>query len=323
MDEKGSWGNGMDKKILILSQTTKDDYALMEWKKNGADVDITLKEHSLLLRALRRYWIKWHLPFQHIWYGDWKKTFMDYDGIILHGTWLAEDIPHWMQRKIKKNTTENKTKIIWWYWNTVVEQDHPDRVSPEDCEKWSFDKKDCEKYHMNYNTQYYFKSYEIPQNKILHDVYFLGTDGGRMQKIQEIYHQLKQFQMDLDFHILVSKIPEEVSIDSRCFITNKMEYKENLKHIGESKAILEILRDGQSGQTLRALECLFFKKKLITNDSNVKKYEFYHPNNIFILGENSIENLPEFMQKQFVEIDPEIVDKYDCKAWMERFFEEE
>ena len=43
MAEKERWENGMDKKILILSQTTKDDYALMEWKKNGAKVDITLK----------------------------------------------------------------------------------------------------------------------------------------------------------------------------------------------------------------------------------------------------------------------------------------
>lgn len=72
----------MDKKVLILSQTTKDDYALMEWKKNGADVDITLKEHNVLLRAIRRYWIKFHLPFEQIWYGDWKKCFMDYDMVL-------------------------------------------------------------------------------------------------------------------------------------------------------------------------------------------------------------------------------------------------
>ena len=53
----------------------------------------------------------------------------------------------------------------------------------------------------------------------------------------------------------------------------------------------------------------------------MKSYEFYHPDNIFILGENKIEDLPEFMEKKYVEIDETIVDKYDCKQWLERFFE--
>ena len=67
------------KKVLILSQTDKDDYALLEWQKNGVDTDITLKDCNKLLRAVRRIWIKFHLPFQHIWYGDWKDHMDEYD----------------------------------------------------------------------------------------------------------------------------------------------------------------------------------------------------------------------------------------------------
>ena len=32
------------KKVLILSLTEKEDYALAEWRKNGVDTDITLKD---------------------------------------------------------------------------------------------------------------------------------------------------------------------------------------------------------------------------------------------------------------------------------------
>ena len=169
-------------------------------------------------------------------------------------------------------------------------------------------------------AMYYFKSFVLPERDNLYDVYFLGTDGGRRQQILDIYEQICQFGMRPDFHIFVSKVPEDMSDYQKCFITEKMGYQDNLKHIAESRAVLEILRPGQSGQTLRALECLFFKKKLITNDSRVKSYEFYHPDNIFILGENKIEDLPEFMEKKYVEIDETIVDKYDCKQWLERFF---
>ena len=64
-------------KTLILSQTNREDYALLEWEKNGVDVDITLKEQPKILRAIRRVWIKLHLPFQSMWYGNWKKTFLE------------------------------------------------------------------------------------------------------------------------------------------------------------------------------------------------------------------------------------------------------
>lgn len=305
------------KKILILSQTDREDYALQEWKKNGVSVGITLKEQPKLLRGLRRIWIKFHLPFQSIWYGTWKREFLNYDCILLHGTWLAEDIPHWMQKQAKKQ--QKQLKIIWWYWNKVVSLDHPDAVSEKDCEKWSFDKADCQRYHMKYNTQYYFKSFELPKVPIKHDVYYLGSDGGRLKQIIEIEKLLKQQGITTDFHILVSQIPKEMEAYQDSFLTKKVAYQENLKHIAESKGILEILREGQSGQTLRPLEALFFQKKLITNDTQIKNYAYYHPHNIFILGEDRLEELSEFLDKPFVPIASEIVEKYDCQKWMERF----
>lgn len=310
----------MDKKILILSQTTKEDYALMEWKKNGVDVGITLKEHNVLLRAVRRYWMKYHLPFGHIWYGDWKKQFMDYDMVLIHGTWLAEDIPRWMRKKMQQETSKKPSQIIWWYWNTVVEQDHPDRVSAQDCEKWSFDKQDCENYHMKYNTQYYFASYSLPTTEVVTDVCYLGTDGGRKEKLVALQKQLKAQNITTDFRILVQKIPDSPE-EGITYFTEKVDYAENLRQIAQSKAIVEILREGQSGQTLRPLEAMFHKKKLITNDLRIVEYDYYCPENIFVLGLDDIRRIREFLTSPYQEIPEQIKNKYECKTWLERFWQ--
>lgn len=306
------------KKVLILSQTNKDDYALKEWRKNGVETGITLKEQPKLLRAVRRLWIKFHFPLQSMWYGDWKKTFLNYDCVLLHGTWLAEDIPHWMRKQANKQKKD--IKLIWWYWNKVVALDQPERVSEKDCEKWSFDKKDCETYGMRHNTQYYFKSFQLPKAKILQDIYFLGTDGGRKVQLLDLYEQFLKQHFKVDFNIYISQILPEDMDKQECFITRKMDYQENLKHIAESKAVLEVLREGQSGQTLRALECLFYRKKLITNDKSVKKYDYYHSQNIFVLGEDDLERLPIFLDEPFADVSEEMIEKYDCKQWLERFF---
>lgn len=305
-------------KLLILSQTVEDDYSLMEWKKNGYEVGITLKNVPKLIRGFRRIWIKLGLPFQHIWYGTWKKEFLDYDVIILHGTWLAEGIPHWMREQAKKAGKD--LRIIWWYWNRVVDLDHPERVSEQDCEKWSFDQMDCKKYGMNYNTQYYFKSFALPENvEVTSDVYFLGSDGGRLPFVQGIEKQLHSLGFQTDFNILVSPQRKEELGASDSFITEKMSYEENLRHIAGSKAVLEILREGQSGQTLRSLECLFHQRKLITNDRSIDGAVYYHPNNIFILEKDDIDDLPAFMEKPFVPIRENIVNIYESKSWLERF----
>ena len=319
MDEKERWESGMDKKILILSQTTKDDYALMEWEKNGVDTDITLKDCNRVLRAIRRLWIKFHLPLQHVWYGDWTKRIADYDMILIHGTWLAEDIPHWLRKKAQKENPD--LKIIWWYWNHVVDADHPDRVSEEDCEKWSFDQKDCQTYHMNYNTQYYFRSYKVPQDlPAPSDIYYLGTEGGRLPFLMGLHRQFTAMDLKTDFNIFVTDPSKIQKGKEDCFITKKMDYQDNLRHIGACKAVLEILREGQSGQTLRPLECLFHQRKLITNDRSIDGMIYYHPDNIFILEKDDIETLPAFLEKPFVPIPEHVVNIYESQSWLERFY---
>lgn len=304
------------KNILILSQTNKDDYALLEWQKNGVDTDITLKEQPLILRAIRRIWIKFHLPFQSIWYGNWKKEFLKYDGILLHGTWLAEGIPHWMRHQAEKAGKD--IKIIWWYWNKVVSEDNPNRVSEKDCEKWSFDWEDCQKYGMSYNTQYYFKSFQLPNEKVKHDIYFLGTDGGRKNIIGEWNTKFQKMGLNTDIHIVTNIITGSEPYQE-LLQKNKLSYQGNLQHIAQSKAVLEILREGQSGQTLRALECLFYHKKLITNDVRVQKYDYYHEDNIFIIEKDKLEDLPRFLEKPCAAISEELIERYDCKQWLKRF----
>ena len=90
--------------------------------------------------------------------------------------------------------------------------------------------------------------------------------------------------------------------------------------INESKAILDIVQENQTGITIRPLEALFFHKKLITNNKNIVSYKFYCQNNIFIIGKDDINTLKEFMELPWLEIDKEVSDFYTFPKWIERFF---
>ena len=67
------------------------------------------------------------------------------------------------------------------------------------------------------------------------------------------------------------------------------------------------------------MEALFLERKLITNNTDIKNYDFYNHDNIFILGEDNINEIKEFINKPYKKIDQDIIDYYDFDQWLNRF----
>ena len=94
-------------------------------------------------------------------------------------------------------------------------------------------------------------------------------------------------------------------------------YKDYLEKVKSSKVLCEINQENQSGLTVRALEALFFKKKLITNNVSIKEYDFYHPANILVLNENTTEQeLAHFLAVPFENVDEQIIRNYEVNSWV-------
>jgi hypothetical protein len=108
-------------------------------------------------------------------------------------------------------------------------------------------------------------------------------------------------------------------IKSNPMYKKPISYDDVLVKIGKSKAILDYLSDPSDGLSLRPMESIFHKKKLITNSKLIANYDFYRPQNIFILGRDNLSDLPEFLNSPYEEIDKEIIEKYDFKNWLNRF----
>ena len=83
--------------------------------------------------------------------------------------------------------------------------------------------------------------------------------------------------------------------------------------------MLEILKEGQTGATLRLMEALFFKKKIITTNKSVKDEPFYSPQNVFIVGERSISELETFIKSDYDASVDKYIDIYDVSSWMNNF----
>ncbi len=214
-----------------------------------------------------------------------------------------------------RNVCRN-VRIILWYWNPVKEITYLPPQKVGDVEKWSYSEKDCKKYSMKFNTTFYSKKYKLPIQKIERDLFFIGIDKGRYQKIHRYRKQLENSGLSTYIHI--SPDHRYQKFNKRGYLS-PIPYKKVLEEIAKSRALLDIYNDPNAGFSLRVMESLFFRKKLVTNNYGVFNADFYRPENIFVLGVDDISNIYSFIHSPYKEVPEEVVMYYDFDNWLNRF----
>ena len=102
------------------------------------------------------------------------------------------------------------------------------------------------------------------------------------------------------------------------FESLKKEYL--LRLIAESKAVIDSHHPSQSGLTIRTLETLGAKRKLITTNVNVKQYDFYRESNILVVDRSNPVVTSDFLASEYEEIPLEVYKKYSLDGWLYKIF---
>lgn len=82
-----------------------------------------------------------------------------------------------------------------------------------------------------------------------------------------------------------------------------------------SRCVLDSAQAGQLGLTIRVIEALGAKKKLITTNEDVVNYDFYRPENVYLYdGEIDLDNV--FFKDEYQDVEKEIYEKYSLRSWL-------
>lgn len=272
------------------------------------------RDNTIFNKVIRFLGIKIYMPLIYFAYGSWKKKIQNYDLIILDSRKTSE-----YAIKLIKKVDKNK-RIVIWYWNKVTDRElSPLLCKAMQCETWTFDKEDAKKYDMSYNNTYYFEYVEMKKSTKEYDVFFVGIERpGRLEELKQLQSVLEQYNKNIEIHLTKSKL---VKPNSKYEYKPIISYKEVLNKISKTNAILDLTQPNQYGLTLRAMESLFFNKKLITNNKKIIEYDFYNKENIFIIGVDSYNRLNKFLESNYKEIDNKIIEKYKFDNWLNRIIE--
>ena len=90
--------------------------------------------------------------------------------------------------------------------------------------------------------------------------------------------------------------------------------------INKTKVIIDIQHPKQTGLTMRAIEILGAKRKLITTNQAIKEYDFYSENNTFIIDRDDPIINSDFWNSKYEELSEEMYEKYSINGWIKDIF---
>lgn len=204
-----------------------------------------------------------------------------------------------------------KVDLHLWFWNPVFDHEpyfsrNRDKVERMGFSIHTFDPDDAAKYNLKLHKQFFpisnFKG--ITCNCYWSDFYFLGFDKGRGNDLKELSTRLKSYNQ----HFILAK-------KSTDYIT----YDENIINILHTRCVVDIVQSNQDGFTLRPLEAIALKKKLLSNNMSLLETDFYNSENIFVIGHDDWNRIEDFLNTPFAPIEQNIIDSYDMLSWIKNF----
>ena len=237
--------------------------------------------------------------------------------IILFDTNLSEP---YLDTIRKRNP---RAKIVIWFWNEIYNEKMLNHLKKFDI--WSYSPRDCEKYGLIYNPQFFFDSVldryrsfrnqEKMQGK--QGFIFLGREKGRFDTIQSIADEIKKCGWGCETDYLSTSIydrPLKMGIK----YSPGFQYEVCVEKVLEFQGILDAAYKQNSGLSLRVMESIFFHKKLITTNPLVSVYDFFDENNIYVWGWSKI-SLEEFLSRPYRPVPDDICKTYLISSWLSRF----
>lgn len=200
---------------------------------------------------------------------------------------------------------------------------------------FSFDKRDCATYSMAFLPLFYTDDYrdmqKVPTDP-KYDFVFVGTiHSDRYSLIKEIRQYSHSHSMNSYFYMYFPtsllfykmkyferKLPGARKSEFRFFQLSRCE---TVQAVANAKILIDSEHPAQLGLTMRTIEALGARRKLITTNADIVNYDFYHPNNILVVNRRAVQIPESFIESRYVEVESSTYRKYCVHEWVSSIFQ--
>lgn len=226
-------------------------------------------------------------------------------------------------------------EFILYLWDSIKLYPFVEELIPLFNRAYTFDLDDSEgKYGLQLLPLFYHHEYAKIAEEKLHIKYDLVSictaHPIRYRIVKELFPKLGKEGIKIYSFLFINKLQylyNKVFV-KKFWFAKKSEFnfkplrnEEIIEIIKVSNTVFDIPHEGQSGLTMRTIETLGAKKKLITTNKQIKRYDFYNDNNIMILNDNNFERVSNFLKREYQDIPEHIYKEYSLSSWVTNIIE--
>ena len=213
-------------------------------------------------------------------------------------------------------------KVVAYQWDGLTRFPKVFKVITHFQRFFVFDLEDYHRYRYQYPnllpcTNFYFdmpeESVSVNENEVLYVGAYMKD---RIQSLIRVVDALSQYNLNLNINLFYGRKTPPISHLHLSFISKGISYAENLKITKKAAVILDIKTVEHNGLSLRIFEAIKYQKKLITDNKSIMQYDFYHPNNFYVIEDDHFHGLAAFLNSQYIPLAEEIKQKYSFSNWL-------
>jgi hypothetical protein len=241
---------------------------------------------------------------------------------VIQGEGLTPRFLMWLRTK------NPNIPMICYLWDSLKNKPRLKENIPFFDQVITFDSQDAKQLKIDFVPLFFSPKFNTSRNiKIAYDLSFIGSlHGDRGSLLKFIKKNASHMSLFIYLYTpsrwiyflrrLFNK--NFLDVDSDYLYFKQLPYNKVQKIFFESRVILDIHNANQSGLTMRTVEALSLRKKIATTNENIKQYDFYHPQNVFILNRHHFDIPASFFKAPFKPIHKKIIDRYSLESFYQK-----
>lgn len=186
---------------------------------------------------------------------------------------------------------------------------------------YSFDPVDAKTYDLKFITNFYFEEWcNLEQEN---DLFFLSTYDARFPELEKIVRsfELQGRRVSVHQYTTDQSVIELHKGGIIKFSDQPVAFAKVNEMMKRSRFVLDLQKNIQRGLTFRVFEAMGLRKKLITTNSDIVNYDFYHPDNIFVWQKDTLEVPCSFLESPYRPLADDVYRKYSQESWVKKILE--
>ena len=218
-------------------------------------------------------------------------------------------------------------KVVAYQWDGLARFPKVFKVINHFQRFFVFDLEDYHRYRYQYPnllpcTNFYFdipeESVSVNKNEVLYVGVYIKD---RIQSLIRVVNALSQYDLTLNINLFYARKTPPFFHPHITFFSKGLNYAQYLTLTKKAAVLLDIKTVDHNGLSFRIFEAIKYQKKLITDNKSIKLYDFYHPNNFYVVENDLFEGLSDFLESDFIPLSEDIRQKYSFTNWVKNILE--